>query len=654
MNKNTVIGILLIVAILIGYGILSKPTKEEIEAAQIKRDSIAQIEKQRILEEEVRQKSETQIITPGSIIDSALTHSSAVTKAKTGAIISDTEKAENLKNLYGSFAAASEGEQEFISLENDLIKLSISTLGGRIYSIQLKEFQTYDSLPLILFDGDSTIFGLSFFAQNRSISTNQLFYTPTTSERNFDACKKNKSVSLRLYSGDDKYIEYVYSLEPNSYIVNFHINLVGMNEIISENTNYLTLNWEIDVPQQEKGADWESNNTTIYYKYFQDEVDYLTERADKEEELKTKVKWIAFKQQFFSSVLIADDYFLNAFIKSVKIEEPDIPREIASHPPEYSGEIPQSKYIKKFYAEISLPYQGGAKESIPLQYYFGPNHFKTLKKYDLEFERLIPLGWGIFGWLNRFAIIPLFNFLGSFISSYGLIILILTIIIKIVLFPLTYKSYLSTAKMRVLKPQIDEVTKKIPKDKSMVRQQETMKLYKKAGVNPMGGCLPMLIQFPILIALFRFFPSSIELRQQSFLWADDLSSYDSILNLPFDIPFYGDHVSLFTLLMAASMILTTKYSGAQAPGSTQMPGMKMMMYMMPVMMLLWFNNYSSGLSYYYFLANIITFAQTLIIRRFVDDEAILKKLKEAKKKPAKKSKFQERLEKMARQRGYKK
>ena len=318
-----------------------------------------------------------------------------------------------------------------------------------------------------------------------------------------------------------------------------------------------------------------------------------------------------------------------------------------------------SKYLKKFNVNISLPFDGGTDEKVEFAFYYGPNQYSVLKEIqinkdeDLNLTRMIPLGWGIFGWINRFAIIPLFNFLGGFFTSYGLIILLMTVLIKLVLFPLTYKSYASSAKMRVLKPQIDAINEKISKDKSMERQQATMALYRKAGVNPMGGCLPMLLQFPILIAMYRFFPASIELRQQPFLWATDLSSYDSIFDLPFTIPMYGDHISLFTLLMAVSMIFSTKLNSSQMQGANaQMPGMKMMMYMMPVMMLLWFNNYSSGLSYYYFLSNLITVGQTIIIRRFVDDKAVLLKLNENKKKPKKKSKFQTRLEDMAKQKGY--
>ncbi|MEA3446296.1 MAG: membrane protein insertase YidC, partial [Bacteroidota bacterium] len=281
-------------------------------------------------------------------------------------------------------------------------------------------------------------------------------------------------------------------------------------------------------------------------------------------------------------------------------------------------------------------------------------HYTSLKEFDLNLEELVPLGWGIFGWVNRFAVIPVFNFLSKFISNYGIIILLLTLIIKLVLFPLTYKSYMSSAKMRVLKPQVEEMTKNIPKDKAMEKQQKTMALYKKAGVNPMGGCLPMALQMPILIAMFRFFPASIELRQESFLWANDLSAYDSIYDLPFDIPFYGDHISLFTLLMTISTIIYTRLNQSQMGDmNSQMPGMKTMMYIFPVMMLFWFNNYASGLSYYYFVANVITFSQMYLIKRFVDEKAIMKQLEANKKKPVKKSNFQSRIEKMAKEKGYK-
>ncbi|RLD66695.1 MAG: membrane protein insertase YidC [Bacteroidetes bacterium] len=632
MDRNQIFGIVLIAVILIGYSIYTKPTQEDIEKARqdkVTRDSISRVQEE--LDKQNAAKfanEENQTLNQESFNQSDST-------------IQDSAKMNQIKETFGSFGESAIGEQEFYTLENELIKLIISTKGGRPYSVEMKNHQRYDSTTLLLFDGNSTVFGMKFFAENRSISTNEMFFKPVSSNSELNATESEKSAAFRLYAGEDRYIEYTYKMKPGSYLVDFDIRFVGMDKIISSNNSYIDLNWFVNLPSLEKGWKWENQNAGIYWKYFQDEVDWLSETSDEDEEsLSTKVKWISFKQQFFSSVLIAKTSMLNASVEHENFEE-------------------NSKYLKKLNANISLPFDGTANEKIEFAFYYGPNKYDILKNInideneDLNLTKMIPLGWGIFGWINRFAIIPLFNFLGGFLSSYGLIILVMTVLIKLILFPLTYKSYASSAKMRVLKPQIDEINKKIPKDKSMERQQATMALYKKAGVNPMGGCLPMVLQFPILIAMFRFFPASIELRQQSFLWATDLSSYDSIYDLPFTIPFYGDHVSLFTLLMAVSIIFSTKLNSSQMQGANaQMPGMKTMMYMMPVMMLFWFNNYSAGLSYYYFLSNLITVGQTLIIRRFVDDEAVLKKLNENKKKPKKKSKFQSRLEDMAKQRGY--
>ncbi|MFU8844512.1 MAG: membrane protein insertase YidC, partial [Bacteroidales bacterium] len=381
------------------------------------------------------------------------------------------------------------------------------------------------------------------------------------------------------------------------------------------------------------------NGPTVYYKFHEDDVDYLSETKNDSEDLVNRLKWVSFKHRFFSSTLIAKDYFSNAKVKA------------------FEKEGGNDRYLRSMETDIGLPFNLSSHEKIALAFYFGPNKFKTLRQYKLDLERQIPLGWSFFlmAWINRYAVLPVFNFLENFGWNYGIIILVLTILLKIVLFPIAYKSYLSSAKMRVLKPEMEELAKKFPKkEDAMKKQQATMDLYRQAGVNPMAGCVPMLLQFPILIAMFRFFPSAFELRQQSFLWADDLSSYDSILDLPFTIPFYGDHVSLFTLLMTVSTILYTKVS-QDMMGSTQqqMPGMKTMMYIMPVMFLGLFNNYASGLSYYYFLANVITFGQIYLIRKTIDESKIRKQIEINKKKPKKKSKWQERLEAAAKQRGYK-
>ncbi|MGF1584217.1 MAG: membrane protein insertase YidC [Bacteroidales bacterium] len=623
MDRNSITGIVLIGLILIVFSVLNRPSQEEIDSARRRQDSL-EIVRQQQLDEEARQ-----ITTDDIAVESPVAEH-------------DTVQAMNdLQNRYGDFALAATGSDELYIVENEHVRLSISSKGGRPWSAELKEYQTHDSLPLLLFEGDDNSFGLNFFAQNRSISTNELYFQPV-SETPVRAINDGSSLSLRLYADENRYIEYIYSLAPGSFMVDFNINLVGMDQMMGTNAGFIDLRWEIDIPGQERGQVKENEYSTIQYKFLGDEIDKLSERSDSEQvELRTRLKWIAFKQQFFSSVLIAEDHFSSAILQQSKIED--------------------GRLLRNYVADIRLPLENSASEQIPMQFYFGPNHYNTLRaysqdylaerNYNLELEKIIPLGWGLFGWLNRFLIIPVFNFLGNYIASYGIIILLLTIFIKMLLFPLTYKSYVSTSKMRVLKPQIDELNEKIPKEKALERQQATMNLYKRAGVNPMGGCLPMLIQFPILIAMFRFFPTSFELRQESFLWAHDLSTYDSILDLPFTIPFYGSHVSLFTLLMTISTIIYTKMNSQMTAGSAQMPGMQTMMYMMPVMFLFIFNDFASALSYYYFLTNVITFGQQAIIKRFVDDEALLKKLNEHKKKPVSKSTFQKRLEEMAKKKG---
>jgi YidC/Oxa1 family membrane protein insertase len=536
---------------------------------------------------------------------------------------------------FGVFAQAATGENEFITLENNKVELKIARKGGRVYSARMKEYRTYDSLPLILFSGDSTVFGFNFFtSDNKAVQTNNLYFKPVSDKKVFDATSGTQSVVLRLMADSNKYIEYKYTLAPDKYTVDFDVNFKSMNGIIASNQNSLTLDWKMYMPQQEKGRQNEENYSDITYKYYQDDVTYLKQRQSKEVEkvdVTTKLSWVAFQDQFFSSVIVSNDFFLNGSLSSTRT-------------------LTSTKYIRYYTSELGVPYNPASSNAISMKLYYGPNSFTILKKEGLELEKLVFLGKNIIGWINRFAIIPIFNWLNNYFVNYGLIILILTLLIKIVLFPLTFKSYQSTAKMQVLKPMVEELGKKFPKkEDAMKKQQATMDLYKRAGVNPMGGCLPMLLQMPILFAMFRFFPVSIELRQEHFLWATDLSTYDSILHLPFTIPMYGNHVSLFTLLMTASTLLTMKMTGS-SPGSDQ-PGMKLMMYMMPVMFMLILNNFSSGLTYYYFLANMITYGQNIISKRFINADAVLATLEENKKKPLKKSKWQQRLESAAKQRG---
>jgi YidC/Oxa1 family membrane protein insertase len=636
MDRNTIIGLVVIAGILVLYSLFTRPSQEELAEQKRRQDSIVMVqEQQRILDsldlvdriiKDHQQRTGTTANIPAS-------------EPGQGQVIDQQASVEQNISLFGAFAEGASGEKKFITLENDRIIMRVSTLGGRIYSVQLKDYQTHDSLPLILFNGDSTVFGMKFFAQNRSINTNELFFTPDTDENYLDASGRPASLSMKLSAGDGSYIEYVYTLSPEDWMVGFDMNFINMGEIISTTNNFIDLNWSIFVPPQEKGRINEWNYTTMVFKHYQDDVERFNARTKKElqeKEIPTRIKWYAFKQQFFASVLIADDYFSNGSFKSNKFEEED-------------------PFLKTFESTIGIPYQAGEQVEYKMTFYFGPTHFNTLKAYEMDMEEMINLGGMFSRVINRYMIIPVFSFLNKSITSYGLIILLLTLMIKLILFPLTYRSYMSMAKMRTLKPEIDAINEKIPKEKSMERQQATMALYKKAGVSPLGGCLPVVLQMPILISMFRFFPTSIELRQQSFLWAHDLSTYDSILNLPFTIPMYGDHVSLFTLLMTASTILTMKISNQATAGQSQMPGMKGMMYIMPVMFMFMLNNWSSALTYYYFLANIITFGQNQLVKQFVDEEALRNKLKLNQKKSAgkkKKSGFQKRLEDMAKQRGY--
>ena len=630
MDRNTIIGLGLIFAILIVYSIWITPSDEEKEAMRAKQDSIARVQriqdsldylqlKEKQRQDSIKTQEQQQIVQ--TTTDDSIPYTGVVDRDKLGV-----------------FANSSIGDDEFFFLESEKIKLGISSRGGKIAAVQLKEFQTYDSLPLKLFNPEETVFGLTFFANNRIINTDELFFQP-------EYLRNNSQLSMKLYTdasdtsfNTSSYIEFLYSLKEDDYMMDFDINFVGMENYIDQGTNYIDLKWVTELQRLEKGSD-RFNGPTIYYKYYEDEVDYLSEMKDDEEDLTTRVKWIAHKHRFFSSTLIAKDYFRNANVKVNTFEDRN------------------DRYLRTMESNIAVPFDIKGNSSIPMSFYFGPNKFKNLRKYKMDLERQIPLGWSFFlmAWINRYAVLPVFNFLEGFGWNYGIIILVLTILLKIVLFPIAYKSYKSSAKMRVLKPEIDELGKKFPKkEDAMKKQQATMGLYKQAGVNPMAGCVPMLLQFPILIAMFRFFPAAFELRQQSFLWADDLSSYDSILDLPFSIPFYGDHVSLFTLLMTISTLIYTRMN-QNMMGSTQqqMPGMKTMMYIMPIMFLGIFNNYASGLSYYYFLANIITFGQMYLIRLTIDEDKIRKQIEINKKKPPKKkSGWQKRIEEAAKQRGY--
>jgi YidC/Oxa1 family membrane protein insertase len=649
MDRNTITGIILIFVIFIGFSIYNtnRTNKEfekvvavaeteylkgDFEGARTEYTNALRIKpnQPQILAKinEINQKLGNSSEKQNADSTNASQTNSPVPSANQPAVTADMSQ-------YGVFAQDATGENDFITLENNKIELKISLKGGRVYSARLKDYKTFDAKPLILFSGDSTVFGFNFFTvDNKAVKTNNLYFKPVSDIKSYNVTTQPGSVVLRLLAGDDKYIEYKYTLAPDKYVVDFNVEFKSMESVIASNQNSLTLDWKMYVPMQEKGRTNEEQYSTINYKFYQDDVNGLGMRQSKEvikNDISTKLSWISFQDQFFSSIIIANDYFLNASVSSTKTPG-------------------STKYHRYYTSEVGIPFGVGSANSVSMKLYYGPNSIPILKKEKIQLERVVFLGKNIIGWINRFVIIPIFNWLDNFIGNYGLIILILTLIIKVVLFPLTFKSFQSQAKMQVLKPMVEELGKKFPKkEDAMKKQQATMDLYKRAGVNPMGGCLPMLLQMPILFAMFRFFPVSIELRQEHFLWATDLSTYDSILKLPFMIPMYGNHVSLFTLLMTASTLLTMKMTGS-SPGSDQ-PGMKMMMYMMPVMFMLILNNFSAGLTYYYFLANMLTWAQNLISKRFIDSDAVLATLEQNKKKPLQKSKWQQRLEAAAKQRG---
>ena len=636
MNKNSIIGIILIIGILVGWSIWVTPSKEEIARQREIQDSIYQANRARYIADSIRfmeaQKAAEQQLS---------------TQSETN-VASDAV----MRDKYGVFTTTAKGEEQLYTIENDVLKMTLTTKGAYVKTVELKDYKTWDSLPLIGFDENTSKFNLSFFASNRNVNTIDLFFTPYLNNYPYDGDgkivvgEKPVVLSFRACSDDltdvlnpNQYIEFTYTITKDEYMVDFDVKTVNMKNIIASNTNFITIDWYVDLLKQEKAVD-RYNGSNVYYKFLSDDVESLSGdrggEKDGEKDLRSNLKWLSFKQRFFSYSLIAKDYFNSAIV--------GLKTDVRSTNP---------RYLKTMYAAVDVPFDAFQENNtLAMQFYFGPNSLKIMDKYDLDLDKQIPLGGKLVGWINRYIVVNVFDWLGSYGWNYGIVILVLTIIIKLALMPFAYKSYQSTAKMRVLKPEIDEINAKYPDEKdNMKKQQAVMDLYKKAGASPTSGCLPMLLQLPILWAVFRFFPSSIELRQQPFLWADDLSTYDSILDLGFNIPFYGDHVSLFTLLMTVTTILYTYINNKQMAATNQqgMKGMKVMMYIMPIMFLGLFNSYSAGLSYYYMLVNIITFIQMYLFRVFTDEDKLRKKIELAKQRPVKKSRFQKRLEEMQKQ-----
>lgn len=602
MDRNTFTGLFLILIILVGSTFLMQPSDEDIkrEKAKQSQDSIARVKK--LESPKIVQDSTKTVVVPA--IDSTLIKS-------------------------GPFGSAQSGSNEPIVLENELIKVKISPQGGRIASVELKKFKTYKKLPLIMFEGQGNRFGLIFGAAGKNISTNDLYFQPTGTSV---SVAKNDSVSLtmRLNYSEGKYIDYIYSLTGDSYNVDLTIATKGMQDVVTPTQKNLTLNWETTLKQKEKDLASEQRYSSTYFKQGDESVDYLSLTESETKAISEgKIKWFSFKQHFFSNVLIAK----NSFDKGELIVNTSL----------------DSNTVKSFAANMQIPFERQDVTSYPMKFYFGPNQLNILEKQGFEIEKQIDLGYWPLKYINRWIVLPVFSFLERFGWGYGFIILVLTVLLKMVLLPLTYKSYLSMAKMRILKPEMDEIKGKVGDDNPTLLQQEYLKLYKKAGVNPLGGCLPMILQLPIIMAFFFFFPNLFELRQRSFLWMDDLSTFDAFFQMGFNIPFLGSHISLMCILMTISTLIYT-YFNNQVSGATGQ--MKYIGYITPIIFFGVLNSYPSGLNYYYFLANMMTFAQQYIIRMFVNDDKIHAQIQENKKKPQsekKKSGFQQRMEDYMRQ-----
>ncbi len=513
---------------------------------------------------------------------------------------------------------------DFEQIENQKIEIEISTKGANISKLRLKEFDDYKKTPLFLINEDNTDLNLQInLSDGRIVNTSEMYFIPKKENRD-----DNQVLILKSQISENQFISFVYSLKKDSYFVDFNIKTQGISNILSTK-NLSKVIWKSDVFRNSKSIDYENRYTELTYGYDGDKVDYLSLSGD-DEELVEEVRWVSYRQHFFSSIIVPATPFDKILMKSNDLAVEKSLKE---------------KYTKSFESEFYIENTRGDLDS-SFKFYFGPSDYQTLKNLDGDLEASIPLGWGIFGWINRFVFLPLFGFLSSFLP-HGISIIIMTIIVRLAMSPVTYKSYVSQIKMKVLRPEVEEIAAKYKND-AVKKQQETMSLYTRAGANPLSGCVPALIQLPVFYALFTFFPVAFVLRQKSFLWADDLSSYDSIYDLPFNIPFYGDHISLFPILASIAIFFYTKMTTGQQPMPQQpgMPNMKVIMYLMPLMMLFFFNNYSSGLSLYYFVSNLLTIILMLVIKNYIiDNEKILQKIEENKNKPRKPGGFAARLQK---------
>lgn len=683
MDKNTLLGLLMMGAVIFGFMWLNQPSEEELarqrqaqsELAAAQQNAIEQAQQNELLVDSFT-PTELALVAPtvkqyGTLVDGVyklenknvnlslegdklsgtvtagdtlinindvLTANWANCKPRVASLAVKVLKSE-LNNIarYKEFAQYLTGEEKTVKLENSVLSLDLSSKGGFLSRAELKEYQAYDSSNIVLFDPTTSDFNMTLLTNNQRLETRDLYFTPEV--------ESDTTVVMALNLGQNARFAIRYTLLPDSYIVKMDIEQSNMTDIIPSSTSEIDIHWYQKMKRNESGRTFEERNSAIYYKYAGGDVEDLNALETESEEADSRVKWVAFKNQFFSSVIIARDNFTGAKFNSVDLKETS-----------------QTAFLKDMTADMAIEYSSANANPASFDIFLGPNLYPLLSDYDdelnadedLELTKLIPLGWALFRWINTLIIIPVFTFLGSFMSNYGIIILLLTIFIKLLLFPFTYKSYMSQAKMRLLAPEIKEINDKYPgQENAMVRQQKTMELYSKAGASPFSGCLPMLLQMPILIAMFTFFPSCIELRGEAFLWAKDLSAPDAIFSWETHIPIissiFGNHVSLFCLLMTVTNILYTYINMQNQPQQSSMPGMKWMMYLMPVMFLFFFNDYASGLSYYYFLSLLITIVQTYAFRFIIDEDKVKAQMKANAKKPRKKSGFMARLEEAQRQ-----
>jgi YidC/Oxa1 family membrane protein insertase len=611
-DANSIIGFILLGAIMVWFMYTNKP-EENLEEAQ---------------------KTEQEVVIESNLTENEVT--APVT------IVSDSLALAQATQRLGNFAYSATlniEENGTTVLENDVLKLTFSNKGAQIKEALIKNYKTFDSLPLYIIKDANAHFNINFgTTDNRVFNTKDLVFQPSLS-KNGD----NSILSMKLKVSENEFLEYRYELKANDYMIGFAVKSNGLNTVINS-SSAINLDFGLTAYRHEKSIKYENQNTALYYEKEDGKMDDLS-IAGEDEEQEEDVDWVGFKQHFFSTILLSDTPFKTAKLASETL---------------FKDEATDSVYTKTFSLNAPLALRNGELD-YNFDLYIGPNDYEDLATYNKGIENIIELGWGIFGWINRHAFIPLFDLLGGMISSYGLIIILMTIVVRLFMSPLVYKSYLSSAKMKVLKPEMQEINDRLPgKENAMKRQQETMALQRKAGVSMLSGCIPALLQMPVFFALFRFFPSAIDLRQQGFLWADDLSSYDSVYKLPFNIPFYGDHISLFPILASIAIFFYMRMSQSQQmnmqqPQQEGMPDMqkmmKMMMYFSPIMMLVFFNSYGAGLSLYYFVSNLLTISIMLVIKNvIIDEDKIHAQIQENKKRPEKKkSKFRARMDEAMKQ-----